>query len=270
MEKAAQLDLFTLFVSLMAVVFMIAVGVVLLNLQFQKKMFRQQIANEELKNKHQLDLLQSSIAVQEGERKRIAEDLHDELGAILSISRMRLLQFQNTANDLNGEQNETLADIRSYIETSIASMRRISHELVPPQLEQFGLLKTLESVTHQLSKTNNLAVTINTNFEENLLSGPAQIGLYRVLMELINNTIKHAQAQNIQIKFTEDLGVLHCTYQDDGIGLPGNSEAKGLGFKNMESRIKALEGQLVIEEKLIKGFSISFQIPINRPNQITQ
>lgn len=262
MEATAQLNFFTILGSFIAIVFIIAVGVVLLNLQFQKNMFRQQLANEELKSKHQLDLLQSSIAVQEGERKRIAENLHDELGAILSISRMRLLQLEADLLQASSGEKETLSEIRSYIETSIASMRRISHELIPPQLEQFGLIKTLESITYQLSKTNETIVTLS--FSQNLpqFSWTLQIGLYRVLMELINNTIKHANASEIHIDITLKDETLTCLYIDNGIGLKEGFSGTGLGFKNIEGRVNALNGLLSISEQSASGFTAAIQIPI--------
>ncbi|MCU0440832.1 MAG: histidine kinase [Bacteroidia bacterium] len=262
METAAEVSILSVIGLFMAIIFLIAVGVVFLNLQFQKNLFKQQLAKEELKNKHQLDLLQSSIAVQEGERKRIAENLHDELGAILSISRMRLVQFEKTAQQLEEEQQQTLTDIRSYIETSIASMRRISHELIPPQLEQFGLIATLESVTQQLSNTNNIACTFSSNLDATQLNWPAQIGIYRVLMELINNTIKHAQATEININITTKKDQLVCHYTDNGVGLPKELAATGLGFKNIEGRIKALEGKwTILDETDLTGFNAKIQIP---------
>lgn len=262
METAAELNILSVIGFFLVIVFIIAVGVVLLNLQFQKNLFKQQLAKEELKNKHQLDLLQSSIAVQEGERKRIAENLHDELGAILSISRMRLVQFEKTVQQLEEEQQQTVADIRSYIETSIASMRRISHELIPPQLEQFGLVATLESVTQQLSKINNIACTFSSNLDATQLNWPAQIGLYRVLMELINNTIKHAQATEININLTSEKHELVCRYTDNGVGLPTEFTSTGLGFKNIEGRIKALEGKwAIVTGTDSSGFNATIQIP---------
>jgi signal transduction histidine kinase len=260
METATSVNFFTILSSFIAIVFIIAVGVVLLNLQFQKNMFSQQLANEELKSKHQLELLQSSIAVQEGERKRIAENLHDELGAILSISRMRMMQLEG---ELTSDQHvRNLAEIRSYIENSLASMRRISHELIPPQLEQFGLVSTLESISYELSKTKEIIVTVTTNHDLEAFSWPLQLGLYRVVMELINNTIKHAQASEIHIDLAVKDLTLHCLYTDNGIGLKTNITPNGLGFKNIESRVKALEGVFTIGESNKPGFNVYIQIPI--------
>ncbi|MFN4972235.1 MAG: sensor histidine kinase [Bacteroidota bacterium] len=262
MEMEPNLTFTTALVSFIVVVFIIAVGVVLLNLQFQKNLHRQQLANEELKYKHQLELLQSSIAVQEDERKRIAENLHDELGALLSISRMRMLQVENEIPEQFEKQRKTLSEIRTYVETSIASMRRISHELIPPQLEQFGLVNTLETITTQLSGINNLSITFTHSTRKPVFGWPVEIGLYRVFMELINNTIKHAGATEIHIDITETDALLKCLYRDNGIGLADEKEMAGLGLKSMEGRIKALGGQLLISSRSSTGFTAVIQIPL--------
>lgn len=260
MEASSELTLLSAILPFIAIVFIIAIGVVLLNLQFKKNIYKQQLLNEELKNKHQLDLLQTSIAVQEGERKRIAENLHDELGAILSISRMRMVQLEgDMAND---KQIETLSEIRSYIETSIAAMRRISHELIPPQLEQFGLVSTLESITEQLSKTKQISVTLSSNINVPELSWPVQLGLFRVLMEFMNNTIKHANASEIHIDLSSTEHHLQCLYRDNGIGLQGDVVGNGLGFRNIEGRINALEGHITIGGAMTAGFTAAIQIPL--------
>ncbi|MES2559647.1 MAG: ATP-binding protein [Bacteroidota bacterium] len=260
MEASSDITVLSALLPFVAIVFIITIGVVLLNLQFKKNIYKQQLLNEELKNKHQLDLLQTSIAVQEGERKRIAENLHDELGAILSISRMRMVQMEGDIGD--GEHCETIAEIRSYIETSIASMRRISHELIPPQLEQFGLVPTLESITEQLSKTKKITVTLSSNDYLPELSWTIQLGVFRVLMEFLNNTIKHANASEIHIDLSGDKNDLWCLYRDNGIGLPEHIPLNGLGFRNIEGRINALEGQLTIGGSKAAGFTASIQIPL--------
>lgn len=261
MEASSEITLLSTILPFIAIVFVITIGVVLLNLQFKKNIYKQQLLNEELKNKHQLDLLQTSIAVQERERKRIAENLHDELGAILSISRMRMVQLEGDM--ANNTHTETLAEIRSYIETSIASMRRISHELIPPQLEQFGLVSTLESITEQLTKTKEITVTLSSNNNIPELSWPAQLGLFRVLMEFINNTIKHAHASEIHIDLSRDENTLLCLYRDNGVGLSEGIVMTGLGFRNIEGRINALEGQLTIGESKAAGFTASIRIPLH-------
>lgn len=258
METPAPINLLSTLLPLIGVIFVIAVGVVVLNQHFRKNLYRQKLEQEETRSRHQQELLRSSILIQEQERKSIAQDIHDELGALLSISRMHLVQLEEK------EQSTTivpaLQNIRSLTEKALSSMRRISHELMPPQLETFGLVKTLESVATHANKTGDIRMHIEAseNFPE--LGWTLSLGLYRILMELINNTLKHANAGNICIElgFTGD--TILCSYTDDGKGMPTGNLKHGLGHKSMEGRASSLGGTIHIA-KPDKGFEALITLP---------
>lgn len=247
---------------LAGIIFIIAVGVVLLIQQFHKNLYRQKLEAEELKYKHQADLLRSSIKAQEEERKRIAHDMHDELGAVLSIAKMHLVQLEEKEKNRPGELLTALRNIRSLTETSMASMRRISHVLMPPQLETFGLVKTLESFARQANSAGGTQIHIKS--EGNLLEIPweTSLGLYRIIMELVNNTIRHAGANNITIELENGNGNVRCIYTDDGRGMTPASEWYGIGFKSMEGRLSSLRGTMEFPGP-DKGFRVVISIPLN-------
>jgi signal transduction histidine kinase len=236
------------------------VGVVLLTQQFHKNLYRQKLQAEELKNIHQSELPRSSIQVQEDERKRIAQDMHDELGAILSITKMHLQQLEEKEKNNTGELLPALQNIRSLTETSLASMRRVSHELMPQQLESFGLVKTLEAVAAQANKTGSIEVNIVTAANLPELSWPVKLGLYRMVMELINNTLKHAGANNILVQLKATANDITCTYTDDGTGLKHHDSGDGLGHKSIEGRAKALDGTVCFNNTG-NGFEAVIRIP---------
>lgn len=247
---------------LVIVLFIIAVGVVLLTQQFRKNIYLQKLKQEELKNLQQLDLLRSSIEVQEEERKRIALDLHDELGAILSITRMHILQLEKQFSNDSGPTEEALKNIRTLTETSLSNMRRISHELMPPQLESFGLEKTLTVLAEQLNKTSDLNLTLDFNLGVYELKWQEKLALYRVFLEMINNTIKHAQAKEILIELRVEGRYILATYKDNGIGIHTANFLNGLGTKSMHGRIKALGGQIQIDNIGSPHFKAMITIPI--------
>lgn len=258
METSPQISLLTTLLPLIGVIFIIAVGVVVLNQHFQKNLYRQRLAQEEIKNKHQQELLTSSILVQEQERKRIAQDIHDELGALLSISRMHLVQLEEKNQDT--ANTAALQNIRSLTEKALSSMRKISHELMPPQLETFGLIKTLEAVAGHANKTGNIEITIDADDDFPELSWPLKLGLYRIIMELINNTLKHANADNISIALDFTGGMISCIYSDNGKGIQPNTEKKGLGLKSIEGRASSMKGNVHIGEQA-EGFNAVVTIP---------
>ncbi len=261
MESGNHITFIETLLPFAGIVFLIAIGVVLLSQQFRKNLYRQQLQQEELKNKHQLELLRSSIQAQEEERKRIAQDMHDELGATLSITRMHLLQ----AERLHGtDSNQLLTDlqtIRSLTESSLESMRRISHELMPAQLEKFGLVKTLETVTEQLNSTGNIEINLHTPQDLNSVDLAVQLDLYRIFMELINNTLKHAEADEITIELSLEEQALKGSYTDNGKGIDPENIGLGLGHKNMEGRISSVGGTIEIGNNDHGNFQAVLSIP---------
>lgn len=245
MQTTEELNFWSTLLPLVGILFIIAMGVVILMQQFRKNLYRQKLAQEELIIIHQQELLKSSIQVQEDERRRIASDLHDELGATLSIARMHLMTLE-TQSQKDAANTATLQNIRSLIETSITSVRRISHELMPQNLKMFGLPDTLQSIVKMVNSTNNIHIRIHCDEEVNNLSWEVKLGLYRICLELINNTIKHAQAKEISLDIHCPVPDLEFRYADDGIGLPETVDKPGLGQRSIEARAMSIGGSLKV------------------------
>lgn len=244
---------------LSVILFIIVLGVLILNQRFNRKLYGQKIAAEQLKLRHQQELLRTSIRVQEEERRLIARNLHDELGAVLSMTRMQVMQLERqTPETLHAPLNK----VREMTEIALASMRRISHELIPPQLEAFGLLKTLEAVAHQFDTLQEVEVKIEAPEELPRLPLAEELGLYRICMELINNTLKHANAQRIVISLSLKAGDYQIVYTDNGIGLPPQQAGEGLGHKNIEARIHAMGGSVQIDNHPPSGMRAVMRIPL--------
>lgn len=267
METAEKLDFLATLLPLAGIMFIIAMGVVLLMQQFRKNLYRQKLAREELVIIHQQELLKSSILVQEEERKRIATDIHDELGAVLSIARMHLMTLENQAEKERTEQVVSMQNIRSLIETSISSVRRISHELMPQNLKMFGLPETLQSIVSMANSADNIQFQIDCDEEVNQLPWSAKLGLYRICLELINNTIKHARARQVCLNINYKNNQLAFLYTDDGIGLPGTFDKPGLGQKSIEARVMAMGGTVKTGNRKEGGFYAQIDIPDIQSNE---
>lgn len=258
MEASSDIGFLSLLLPLLGVLFIIAVGVFLLNQQFQKNLYRQKLDQEELRNKHQKELLQSNIEVQESERKRIAKDLHDELGATLSIARMHLSRLEQMNPDMN-EKGISLSGVRDIIDTSISSVRQISHHLMPNQLETFGLKRALESMVDQINSSEQVNIDLDIPESASKLSWEKELALYRIFMELVQNTIKHSSATDVEINYMESNGNVSIEYLDNGVGLPEKA-IYGLGLKSMEARIKSVGG--MIEFLKGEGFKAQLKLPV--------
>lgn len=257
MEVIKELNILSTLIPFALIVFIIAIGVVVLNQQFRNNLHKQILEKETLKIQHQDQLLQTVVTVQEDERKRIARDLHDELGAALSISRMMLVQLEQTYP----EGEDKVIQIREIIESTLASTRRISHELMPLNLENLGLEKALKSLGNRIEATGALKTNVAITGLPNKPFWLLELGLYRILSELINNTLKYAEATEIDIRIIpDDLGLV-CTYQDNGKGLTENGQKNGLGFISVESRVNMLKGTWEYGNGIHGGFHAQLKLP---------
>jgi signal transduction histidine kinase len=240
------MNLIDIIIPFTVTLFIVAVGVVFLYQNFQKNLMALELEKVAIEAKRRDELLNNSIMVQEEERKRIAQDLHDDLGAVISILRMNLKlmsQKQDTV-DMNGAPIGSIQNMISLSETAMASLRNISHQLMPPQLEAFGIVKSIESVVGQINQSGVIMVHFVLKCEWPFIKWPVALGIYRIIMELTNNTIKHAHAHNIFLEFNYLNSYLIINFNDDGIGFPDilNIE-RGLGLTSMEARARAMNGR---------------------------
>jgi len=267
MEAGKAISLVDIIIPFTIVLFIIAVGVVLLYAHFQKNLYRQELDKATLRSAQQEELLRNSIFIQEEERKRIASDLHDELGAVISIIRMNLVLIQQKVKKKESVATDVISAVDGLIslsESGISSVRNISHQLMPPQLESFGLIKTLERFVETINASGKLNICLSVKNELPHLDWPVTLGLYRISMELINNTLKHAGAKKITMEFDYDKHHLMLYFKDDGKGLNINSEDKaGMGFKNIEARISALKGSIAYGDNTeYAGFKALVKLPV--------
>jgi signal transduction histidine kinase len=217
------------------------------NLSIQKAM-------KEMEQKHQ----EHNLATLEDERQRFAQDLHDEIGA--SLSAIRLYVSDIYSGQHNEDVRDKLQQVKHTIDQSMASTRRISHNILPPGLEHMGL----SHVVNDLVKTFNLSGRINVNVTAEAkmpkLDYSRELILYRVLQELINNTIKHAQASKIDIQFEQTPDDYIIRYSDDGIGFDtSENNSEGIGLKNVKSRVAMVKGSYTMDAE--SGFSVELKIP---------
>jgi len=258
MEESEGIILFQTLIPLAGLAVIIVLGVVLIVFQFQRSLFHQRLKQEDLKATHQQELLRNAITVQEQERQRIANDLHDDLGARLSFSLMQLKQLQ----DIEAKCTISLSQLEAHLEEALASTKRISYELMPPQLTNLGLYKALLVLIDDARTANSLQISINKLDGVEQLSWPAQLGIYRMVSEMLNNTLKHAEATEVSISLKLDTTSMQCSYCDNGKGLPKAIMQHGLGLKSLEGRATALNGTFTINPTEF-GFSATITIPIS-------
>lgn len=246
---------------------LLAVSLVLFFVVYQRRILEQQRLRLKEERRHQQELLQAAIEVQEQERSRIASDLHDEIGSKLSAVRLFLGQLvvdQEIENNvaLKKDSLEILGDI-------LNSARRITHDLFPPELAKFGLFAAVEDLCDKIDRSGKMMMTSEVAMPDGVdvdsvrLPRKTELALYRVLQEMLNNTIKHANALNVTINFYRQENRLFFNYQDDGTGLEMNVLKPGLGLKNIETRVTLVGGKFEFISAPGHGLRLEVNVPIS-------
>ena len=211
---------------------------------------------------HQKNLMQSVITSQEAERKRIGMDLHDEVGAALSTLRIKI--------DRNAGEETMAADLTANykldIDKIIANMRNISHALSPRISGNFGFYDAIHELSDGVNRSGKISMAVH--FDESKLPAftneQAPMALYRVIAELINNTLKHAQAKHIKLAVDVAGDKMKINYSDDGIGIkqkPGK-QSNGIGMQNIESRLGIIGATWQIQKPGTGGYGVVIAVPL--------
>ena len=207
-------------------------------------------------------LLSAIIKTEEKERARIAQDLHDGLGPLMST--IKLYVQWAAKPDSKADKDTLLKKAEINIEEAYKSLRNISNNLSPHILNNFGLISAIKSFIDKVKDTTDIEIEFYSNLSERLGTVKETI-IYRVLTEAINNTLKHAEASIITIEIKKEENKIHTSYSDNGIGfdIEKTLEAKkGQGLYNMQNRIKTLAGNIEIISNENKGININFEIKL--------
>ena len=199
---------------------------------FIQKILREKSQQYQLELAHQKEVTLQYTSVQESERKRIAELLHDDIGNKLNI----LSLWINNEDSFNNKRSREV--IKQQIPALIEATRTISHSLYPVNLEKFGLILTLEALISNVNESLPIQLIINHDYQKRPISFEVQI--YRIIQEFLSNVIKHAKASNMLIHIRDTETSLAVILSDNGVGFDNSILKKGMGLKNIDSRIKSI------------------------------
>lgn len=205
--------------------------------------------------------LEAEITTLEKERSRMAADLHDELGPVLSAIKYKI----GSLDTLSQDDEETVEDVNKYIDTLVRRMREISNDLMPNILIHKGVVFALHDFIDNISEPGSLQIHFaHQDIPE--LSESQSIHIYRIVLEIIHNTIKHAGASDLKIEFKKLNGALLLQSKDNGQGFEYNiasRKIKRLGLRNIAARAGMLAASLLIETSPGKGTAFIIKIPYN-------
>jgi signal transduction histidine kinase len=223
-------------------------------------MIRNQVVLRELQDEKQIDLLNAVFETQETERKRLAEDLHDSVGQVLSAIKLNLHRL-NKANNNEGAKN-LLADTRNLTDECIQEIRNIIHNVLPPVLTDFGLIDALQALCDKLAQSTDIQITFTKDLTGERFPSEIELTLYRMAQELFGNAVKHSGASSIQLLLTKEANLLVMSFSDNGKGFDMNSVKHGFGLKNLQSRAQLINGKLYTDAKPLNGTLTTIKVMV--------
>ncbi len=207
------------------------------------------------------DRLRMEVELLEAERGRIASDLHDDLGPLLSVIKMNLhLLDTKDKNDLM-----ILGKTSTHIDHTAKRLREISNNIMPYTLQKKGLVTAITEITELLAEGNELSIEFNNSLKDLAITKEKEIHIFRLFQEVLNNTIKHANASEIRIHLYEEKNELNILIKDNGCGFDKEKvmdQGKGLGLQNILRRAGILKGKVYLETIPGSGTEYHFRIPL--------
>lgn len=226
----------------------------------QNKIIAAKLKQKELELIFQKELLTNAVTVQEEERDRIARELHDDIGSKLNIAMLNTQLIKLRHKDVDDEMTPLLQQLENALRNCADRARNISHELMPPMLQNFGFGHALEELQDSLSADSELKIAINYYQNVKINDKIKLLHIFRILQELLSNTIKYAKASSVDISFEKnDNEFITLTYKDNGIGFDKSAMKRGLGFNNIFTRSELLNGVMDYTSAPDLGFKLTLK-----------
>jgi signal transduction histidine kinase len=208
----------------------------------------------------QRDRILAEVTILENERRRIAGDLHDSLGPLLSAVKLNMSSIEPE----NSFERQVLEKSGKYIDEIIANMREISYNLLPSSLERKGLVEAVREFIGHLHSASPVRIQLHC-WKEIVIPKEKEIHVFRMVQEIVHNTIKHSGARHLHIGISHESNRLLVMTKDDGHGFDAQKvreSSEGLGLRSLESRAEILRGVLTIESKPQEGTRYYIEIPL--------
>ena len=216
-------------------------------------------------NLEQNKMFNAIVSLQDKERKRIAQDIHDTLGSILSTAKLRLSGMEEYSDLMDPHQQEQYKSVIGLLDEAVAELRNISHNIMPATLSRLGLAAALQNLFERINSYSGIQIHYNVHGVSGRLEEATEITIYRIILELVNNVVKHAQASSLTVQLIQFKDHLNATVEDDGKGFEFDHVRRfksGIGLDNIISRISYLDGKIEIDTGPGKGTSITLDIPL--------
>lgn len=242
---------------------LVLLGGLLIHSQYRRSKLRQESKMKTALIQQQEQAVKAVIEAEENERQRIARDLHDGIGQMMSAAKMNLSAFEAEIKLINEDQKKSLEKIINLVDESCREIRTVSHIMMPNALLKNNLASAIRDFVNKL---NNKSVTANVYTEglDQRLDTNIETVLYRVIQECVHNAIRHAGATRLDISLVKDKEGISGTVEDNGKGFDPayNDQSDGIGLKNIRTRIEYLKGTVDFDSAPGRGTVVALHIPL--------
>ncbi|HEX2617463.1 MAG TPA: sensor histidine kinase, partial [Flavobacteriales bacterium] len=219
----------------------------------------------DLMRQQEIRTLDAMMEGQERERKRVAQDLHDRLGSMLSAIKLQFSALEGRMEQLRADQKQQYDHVFTLLDDAVGEVRRISHDMVKSSLTRFGLKGALEDLHSTVHVPGKLEIEMSLFGLDDRLDQRVEIAVYRMVQESINNALRHAKARHITVQVTRSAAMLNLIVEDDGVGFDPAQVSEGMGMGNLRRRAAEVGGTVRIDTRPGRGTSISVDIPLPGP-----
>jgi signal transduction histidine kinase len=246
---------------------LIAISVLIYRSAMQKRKLAEQqrlIGEQRLQHvlkEQELKLMNAMLEGQERERKRVAQDLHDGLGSMLSATKLRLVSLVPKDDAAGSTELEGHDKAVAMLDAAVQEVRRISHDMMAGGLERSGLAHALQDLCAAV-RVPGLMVDLVVHGLEKRVPGQVELAVYRMVQELLGNAMKHSEATRIEVQVVRQDNTLNVIVDDDGVGFDPTSAEGGLGLGGLVRRAEALGGTVHIDSRPGRGTSVSIDLPL--------
>ena len=248
----------------------LTIGLVVFIIFHQRRVSRYQQTLQKMEQEQQKILLNASIKLQEEERQRLAADLHDDAGPLLATARLYL--NENLVNQDKATQLQSIFQARQIIDDTIQLIRNISHSLMPPTLKNFGLESAINDLFQKISGSGTMNASSRFHEYKDRLKPEKELIVFRIVQELVNNILKHSNSSFIHLTQNVHGDKFYLRIHHDGKGIVQadfdklNKSNVGLGLKNISSRLRVVQGNIVFEKDISQTYyKVTIELPKDEP-----
>jgi len=242
-------------------------SIIIFIITHQRRVIQLNTEIEKEKEKRQIQLLQAALESQEAERKRISDELHDEVGALLSAIKLYLHQL-NPQHLTSNAKAEVLNQSKNLLDETIKTVRNLSSNLQPIIIADFGLESTIQHFCNKINQPPVFSTSLTIQDALIRLSPEKELAIFRIVQELTNNIIKHAQSSYIHFSLVQKTDTLEIYIEYNGMGISHEEyeeklyQVQGLGLKNIQNRLNILKGNVHYEKNDNLTNMITVRIPV--------